>query len=298
MTALLDGITSPEELKKMPDADLERLCGEIRETLINTAHENGGHLASNLGAVELTVALHRVFDSPRDTILWDVGHQCYTHKLLTGRKKRFSTIRQYGGLSGFPDPLESLHDPLYSGHAGTSISSAVGIALAGTLKKKPGHAIAVIGDGSLGSGMALEAINHAGHGGMNVTIILNDNGMSISPTVGSLCRALQRVRLDRRYQSARENFARNILRMPLGENLLTMALRLKRLFKNTMLPGTLWEELGLHYIGPVDGHDLSGLQEIFRARRDAGTGPQSFMSLPAKARDITRPKATRSSSTA
>ncbi|HOO73305.1 MAG TPA: 1-deoxy-D-xylulose-5-phosphate synthase [Spirochaetota bacterium] len=273
MNSILKTLKSTRELKLLSRDEASFLCEEIRTLLINTAHENGGHLASNLGVVELTVALHRVFNSPKDKIIWDVGHQCYTHKILTGRKQFFSTIRRHEGLSGFPDPMESSHDPVYSGHAGTSVSSTVGIAAANTLLRSNDRVIAVIGDGSLGAGIALEAINHAGHTGMDLTIILNDNGMSISPTVGSICKALQKIRLGHRYRTANHELNKRIPLLPFGEKFLDITGNTKRIIKKFMLPGTLWEEMGLQYIGPVDGHDLAELENVLEKRRDAHYGP-------------------------
>ncbi len=273
MKTKLERIGSPEDLKNMGHDELTQLCREIRSMLISISHENGGHLASNLGVVELTVALHRVFNSPNDRIIWDVGHQCYTHKILTGRKEAFGTIRRHRGLSGFPDPFESEHDPVFSGHAGTSVSSAAGIAAAIKLKESADRVIAVIGDGSLGAGIALEAINHAGHAGTGITIILNDNGMSISPTVGSICRALQKIRCNRRYISVKNRIHEKTSGLPFGRSFLEMGAIMKRMFRNTIMPGTLWEELGLLYMGPVDGHNIAELEEILARRRDSHSGP-------------------------
>ncbi len=216
MSTILNRVNSPEELKKLDYPELGELARELRTEIVKTISENGGHLASSLGVVELTIALHRVFSSPRDRIIWDVGHQCYAHKLLTGRKDRFSTIRQYGGLSGFPMRAESPHDAFTTGHAGTSISAALGIALARDLKKGEYQVVAVIGDGSLGTGMAFEAINHAGHLGTRIIVILNDNGMAISPTLGALSRLLNQVRTDSRYESAKNRMRETLRHLPFG----------------------------------------------------------------------------------
>src|SRR4030042_2860573 len=188
MHSIIHTVNCPEDLKNLNREELERLSREIRETIVHTISRNGGHLASSLGAVELAIALPRVYDSPRDRIIWDVGHQSYAHKILTGRRESFSTIRTHDGLSGFPDPFESLHDPFSGGHAGTSISAALGMAVAGDLDGADTNVVAVIGDGSIGSGMAFAAMNHAGHPGTKLIVVLNDNGMAISPSIGSLCR--------------------------------------------------------------------------------------------------------------
>jgi len=200
MTRLLDRIDNPTDLKKLSKRELKQLASELRQKLVDTIKVTGGHLASNLGVVELTIALHRVFDSPRDKIIWDVGHQSYVHKLLTGRKKRFASLRQYGGLSGFASPEESTHDPFGTGHASTSISAALGMAIARDLHGDDYSVVAVIGDGAITGGMALEALNHVGHLGSRLIVILNDNGMSISPTVGSLAKVLNKVRFNSHYR--------------------------------------------------------------------------------------------------
>jgi len=228
---------------------------------------NGGHLASNLGAVELTIALHRVFDSPRDKIVWDVGHQSYVHKLLTGRRKRFASLRQYGGISGFTSRSESEHDPFGAGHASTSVSAALGMAIARDLAGDGYHVVAIIGDGAITGGMALEAMNQAGHLGSRMCVILNDNGMSISPTVGGIAKLLNRVRLDYRYQWAEKRGERLIDALPLGKKLVQLGQWLRRGFKGLIMPTVLWEELGLTYIGPIDGHDISALETALAQAR-------------------------------
>src|SRR4030042_7093705 len=195
---VLERVTPPADLKGLSSRELPALAAEIREFLVRTVSANGGHLASSLGVVELTIALHRIFNSPEDKIIWDVGHQCYAHKLLTGRKENFSTLRQYKGISGFPVHGESPHDAFGAGHAGTSVSAARGMALARDLRGEKNHVIAVIGDGSIGTGMALEAINHAGHLGKKIIVVLNDNGMSISPSVGAVAKLLEPGRFDPR----------------------------------------------------------------------------------------------------
>ncbi|MCK5180974.1 MAG: 1-deoxy-D-xylulose-5-phosphate synthase, partial [Dehalococcoidia bacterium] len=204
MSRILEKVNKPGDVKELDQDKLDDLCSEIRELLVSRVSENGGHLASNLGAVELTVALHRVFDSPKDKIIWDVGHQSYTHKLLTGRRQRLDSLRQYGGLSGFTSRDESPCDPFGAGHASTSVSAALGMAKARDLAGDDYQVVAVIGDGAITGGMALEAFNHTGHLGSKLIVVLNDNGMSISPTIGSLSKLLGRVRFNRSYYRASE----------------------------------------------------------------------------------------------
>jgi 1-deoxy-D-xylulose-5-phosphate synthase len=268
MPKLLDRIDSPADLKMFTQQELERLAFEIREELVTIVSANGGHLASNLGAVELTLALHRVFDSPRDKIVWDVGHQAYTHKLLTGRKDRFASLRQYGGLSGFTSRDESEHDPFGAGHASTSISAALGMAIARDLSKDDYHVVAVIGDGAITGGMALEALNQAGHLSSRITVVLNDNGMSISPTVGSLAKLMARVRFDRRYHKAKEKSRRLLGRLPFGNKLWWAGRQVESGVKGLVMHTTLWEELGFAYMGPVDGHNLRELETALAQARD------------------------------
>ena len=270
MYKLLDKIDSPESLKKLSRGELKNLCAEIRDFLLNTVTVNGGHLASNLGVVELTVALHRVFDSPKDKIVWDVGHQSYTHKLLTGRKQRFSSLRQHGGISGFPDPDESSHDHFSAGHASTSISASVGMAIARDLAGDTYDIVAVIGDGGLTGGMAFEALNHAGHLGTNLILVLADNGMSISPTVGAVARELNKIRLSHRFLNAK-NEARRFLKGAFLGNQIDWAIRqLTQGAKAMVMPTMLWEELGFTYLGPIDGHSIP---EIELALHQAQSSP-------------------------
>lgn len=264
---VLDRVNEPEHLKHLSLRELRHLAQEIRSELLEVVPQTGGHLASNLGVVELTIALHTVFDSPRDRIVWDVGHQAYVHKLLTGRKDRFRTIRQAGGLSGFTKRSESPHDPFGAGHAGTSISAALGIARARDLKGEDFHVVAVIGDGSMTCGMPFEALNNAGHLNTRLIIVLNDNGMSIAPNVGGLSRYLNRLRSDPRYQQAKGRAERILSRSPLGRPILDFLRRLKNSFKELLIPTRIWDELGITYIGPVDGHDLGDLIATLRAAR-------------------------------
>jgi 1-deoxy-D-xylulose-5-phosphate synthase len=270
MQSILDKIGSPEDLKKLNQAELTSLASEIRQVLITTVSHNGGHLASSLGVVELTIALHRIFHSPEDKIIWDVGHQSYAHKLLTGRREDFATLRTYGGISGFPVRSESQHDAFGAGHAGTSVSAALGMALARDAKGDKHHVMAVIGDGSLGAGMALEAINHAGHLGTRVIVVLNDNGMSISPSVGSISRLLNRIRFSRNYESAKQAARKRISRLPMGVFAWDFTRRVKSQVEGVVIPN-FWEQLGFTYLGPVDGHDEAKIEAALeRARNESG----------------------------
>jgi len=265
---LLDSISSPDDLKSLRREQLPHLADEVRRRLIETVSKTGGHLAANLGAVELTLALHYVFDSPRDRIIWDVGHQCYTHKLLTGRREAFDTLRQWGGLSGFPSHRESEHDAFDTGHGSTSISAALGAATARDLCGGDESVIAVIGDGAMTGGMAFEAMNHAGHLKRNLIVVLNDNAMSIAPNVGALAGYLGRLRLDPHYRRAKENFEHLLSRLPLGLALLEGVDRFKAGLKQLLVPGMLFEELGFTYLGPIDGHNIGQLIDIFQQARE------------------------------
>ncbi|MBE0415448.1 MAG: 1-deoxy-D-xylulose-5-phosphate synthase [Dehalococcoidia bacterium] len=257
---MLDSINEPADLKGLTTPELEQLAAEIRKEIIATVTANGGHLASNLGVVELTIALHRTFESPRDKIVWDVGHQTYAHKLLTGRRELFPTIRQHGGLSGFPERDESPHDHFGAGHASTSISAALGMAIARDLAGESYNVVAVIGDGAMTGGMAFEALNQAGHLGTRLIVVLNDNGMAISPSVGALSRLFYRLRLDSRYYRAREEASQVVTKLPLGAQLSQVGKRVKKGFKGLIIPSMFWEELGLTYVGPIDGHDIAELE--------------------------------------
>jgi len=269
---ILDKINSPEDLRSLNLKQLEILAREIREELISVVARTGGHLAPNLGVVELTLALHTVFNSPRDKIIWDVGHQCYVHKILTGRKERFATLRQFGGLSGFPKREESPHDVFNTGHSSTSISAALGMALARDLRGEDFEVVAVIGDGALTGGMAFEALNHAGHLRTHLIVVLNDNEMSISGPVGGLAAYLSRLRTDPRYFRSKEELELILRRLPrVGPHFLKLIERLKDSLKYLVIPGMLFEELGFTYLGPIDGHNFLQLKEIFKqARRTPG----------------------------
>ena len=268
MPRLLDGINSPSNLKKLKPLELKKLAAELREELVTTVTKTGGHLASNLGVVELTIALHRIFDSPRDKIIWDVGHQSYVHKLLTGRRQNFATLRQYKGLSGFTCRRESEHDPFGAGHASTSISAALGMAVARDLDKANHNVLAVIGDGGITGGMAFEALNQAGHLGSRLIVVLVDNGMSISPTVGAVAKMLNKVRFDPRYYWAKEEGERAIKSLPMGDKLWDVSQLVKGRVKGFILPTMIWEELGFTYIGPVNGHYIKDLETALTQARN------------------------------
>ena len=282
MTRLLDRIDSPSDLKGLTRQELSQLAAELRQELVTTVTATGGHLASNLGVVELTIALHRVFDSPRDKIVWDVGHQSYVHKLLTGRRQHFASLRQYGGLSGFTCRSESEHDPFGAGHASTSVSAALGMAIARDLSGDDYHVVAVIGDGAITGGMALEALNQVGHLGSRLIIVLNDNGMSISPTVGALARLLSKVRFDHRYYQAKEESKRLITALPLGRRLWQLTQWFQHGIKGLVMPTVLWEELGFTYMGPIDGHNISELETAFTQARDYRLGPVFIHAITTK----------------
>ena len=263
--SLLAQIYEPADLKKLSIAGLNRLAAEIRETIVSTVSKNGGHLASNLGVVELTIALHRVFDSPEDKIVWDVGHQCYTHKLLTGRYREFATLRQADGLAGFPKRTESIHDVFDTGHASTSISAALGLLAGERINGRRNRVIAVIGDGALTGGLAYEALSHAGQLGLPLVVILNDNKMSISPNVGGLSKYLSRLSMKAKYQSFRRTFDSIAKRLPLvGEVFFDIVVRLKRAVKAVFYTDNFFVDLGFEYVGPIEGHHIQQLEEVLQ----------------------------------
>lgn len=271
-TPLLNTINGPEDLRKLSTVELYDLAEEIRQVLITTVAKNGGHLAPNLGAVEMTIALHSVFDSPKDKLVWDVGHQSYIHKLLTGRREEFHTLRQAGGMSGFPKREESLHDPFNTGHSSTSISAALGLAMARDLMGERNYVTAVIGDGALTGGMAFEALNHAGHIGLNLIVILNDNEMSIAENVGALAGYLSRMRTDPRYFKQKEEMENLFKKIPtIGPTVFKAMERIKDSFKYLVVPGMLFEELGFTYLGPINGHNIAEMQTVLkRAKQTQG----------------------------
>ncbi|MGB9802658.1 1-deoxy-D-xylulose-5-phosphate synthase [Desulfofundulus sp.] len=268
MGDLLSTINSPADLRSLDVAGLQQLAAEIRQEIIETVARNGGHLAPNLGVVELTLALHRVFQTPRDKIIWDVGHQSYVHKLVTGRRPVFHTLRQFGGISGFPRPQESEHDSFGTGHSSTSISAALGMALARDLKGENYAVVAVIGDGAMTGGMAFEALNHAGHHKTNLIVVLNDNEMSISPNVGGLAQYLSRLRTDPMYSRGKEELEQLLKRIPaIGRRVVKAVERLKDSLKYLVVPGMFFEELGFIYLGPIDGHNIQAMINIFQQAR-------------------------------
>ncbi|HMB70095.1 MAG TPA: 1-deoxy-D-xylulose-5-phosphate synthase, partial [bacterium] len=258
MERILDRINDPSDLKRLGADDLETLCSELREEIIETVTRTGGHLGASLGAVELTVAIHRVFSSPKDRVVWDVGHQAYGHKLLTGRRSRFDTIRQYGGLSGFPVRAESPHDAFGVAHAGTSISAGLGMATAFEAMGSDARAVCIIGDGGMTCGMAFEALNQAGHLKKNLIVILNDNEWSISKNVGALSTYLTRLTSAPLYRRLEADIYELLGRIPkAGGTAQEMAHKIKESLKNLVVPGVMFEELGFKYYGPIDGHNLS-----------------------------------------
>lgn len=274
-TPLLDQVNLPEDLKRFSDSELTQIAHELRSETISAVSETGGHLGAGLGVVELTVALHAVFDMPRDKLIWDVGHQCYPHKILTGRRDRIRTLRQEGGLSGFTKRSESVFDPFGAAHSSTSISAALGFAVArdlgGQCDGGLGDAIAVIGDGSITAGMAYEAMNNAGHLGKRMFVILNDNDMSIAPPVGAMSEYLSRLYAGEPFQELKSaaKGAVSLLPEPFREG----AKRAKDVLKGMTVGGTLFEQLGFSYVGPIDGHDMDQLLPLLRTLRQRATGP-------------------------
>ncbi|MGI6357328.1 MAG: 1-deoxy-D-xylulose-5-phosphate synthase [Bacillota bacterium] len=269
MDRLLASIDSPRKLKDLSPAEMRRLARELREAVVLTVAKNGGHLASNLGVVELTLALHRSFDFLTDRLVWDVGHQSYIHKLLTGRQAEFPTLRQMGGLSGFPKPEESPYDHFATGHSSTSISAALGMALARDLRGQKHQVVAVIGDGALTSGMAWEALNHAGDLGTNLIVVVNDNEMSISKNVGALSAYLARARTAPAYRRTKADIEGLLKRIPMvGPTLAGTSERLKDSLKYFLVPGMIFEELGFTYLGPVDGHSISSLSTMLEYAKE------------------------------
>jgi 1-deoxy-D-xylulose-5-phosphate synthase len=270
-TPLLDEVKLPEDIRRLDKAQLAQLAEELRQETISAVSVTGGHLGAGLGVVELTVALHYVFDTPNDKLIWDVGHQAYPHKILTGRRDRIRTLRQGGGLSGFTKRSESEYDPFGAAHSSTSISAALGFAIANKLSGDPHHAIAVIGDGAMSAGMAYEAMNNAAAAGNRLVVILNDNDMSIAPPVGSLRNALARLVSSSKYLGPRKLAQKFARAMP--EPLHVAAHRMEQYARGMFTGGTLFDELGFYYVGPVDGHDVNALVEVLENVRDAGEGP-------------------------
>ena len=267
MESLLDKIHQPSDVKKLTDQQVEQLCAEIRQFLLESISKTGGHLASNLGAVELTVALHRVLETPTDKIVFDVGHQCYTHKLLTGRKAGFEKLRQLDGISGFPNPNESVHDAFIAGHGNTALSLAIGMACAKKIRGEPGVVAAVIGDGAFTGGMVYEGMNNIGHLD-NLIVILNDNKMSISKNVGALARYLTHLRTTNAYFDAKDNVRTFLDSVPvIGTPMKKTLGRGKTMLRRAIYHSTMFEDMGFQYIGPVDGHNTVELEQVLRTMR-------------------------------
>src|SRR6476660_6425681 len=266
---LLETIDSPADLRKLDRSQLHELAAEIRHRIIDVVSRIGGHFGGNLGIVELTLALHYVFDTPRDQIVFDTGHQSYPHKLITGRRDTFETIRMHGGISGFCKREESEYDVFNAGHASPSSSAALGIAVARHIKHDDYRVVAIIGDGALSGGLALEGLNQAGHLKSRILIVLNDNDMSISTNVGAMSGYLNSIIKGQRYNSAKD-LAKGVMdRIPLiGGKLHGLAHDMEAVLKNMVVPGTLFEELGFKYLGPYDGHDLQGLIDLFEENKD------------------------------
>jgi 1-deoxy-D-xylulose-5-phosphate synthase len=286
---ILPSIETPADLQPLSYRQLDKLSEEIREFIISTVTKTGGHLGSNLGVVELTIALHRVFESPKDILLWDTGHQAYVHKLLTGRRYGFKNLRQRGGLSGYPNRSESQHDWIESSHASTALSYAHGLAIALEQKKElighggKRHVVAVVGDGSLTGGMAYEALNNLGHSNTRVVIVLNDNGRSYAPTISKLSESLTSLRLNRTYLTVRERVGRMVRRLPMGKAAYTGIDGLSSVVREMVTPHTFFENLGVRYVGPIDGHDIKALEKVLKAAAE-WDGPIVVHTLTQKGR--------------
>lgn len=265
----LNKIFTPDDVKRLDEKQLTQLAEEIRYKLVETVSNTGGHLASNLGVVELTIAMHRAFNSPYDQFVWDVGHQVYTHKLLTGRYSQFHTLRTSGGLSGFPNPEESEHDVFAAGHSGASISAAYGLSVANTLNQKGSYTVAVIGDGSFTGGLVYEALNNAGRSNTNLIVVLNDNEMSISPNVGAMAKYLAAIRTMPSYYRFKEGVEETLNNVPvIGDHLVKKLVKTKRTLKNHLYHSTLFEDMGFSYMGPIDGHNIKALSKAFESAKD------------------------------
>ncbi len=269
MKHILEKINEPKDLKKLNYEEKEELAKEIRQEVLNIVSKNGGHLASNLGVVEITMAIHTVFNTPKDKIIWDVGHQCYVHKIITGRKSQMNTIRKYKGLAGFPKTCESEYDAFNTGHSSTSISVATGMARARDILKEDYNVIAVIGDGSLTGGMAQEALNDAGASKTNLIVILNDNEMSISKNVGGIPTFLSKLRTRKLYTKANSKVKRLTLKIPkVGEKIVDLVQRSKKTIKQIFIPNMYFEDIGFTYLGPVDGHNIEKLENILKIAKE------------------------------
>ena len=264
---ILDKINKPNDIKKIKPGEYEQLAWEIRRFLIENISKTGGHLASNLGVVELTMALHIVFNLPDDKLIWDVGHQSYTHKILTGRKQQFDKLRKFGGMSGFPKRNESDYDAFDTGHSSTSISAGLGYVMARDIKNEDYNVISVIGDGALTGGMAYEALNNASQAKGNFIIVLNDNNMSISKNVGGVSKLLGNIRTSNSYYDLKENVTNTLSKLPNGQKLINKIKQTKSNIKQLILPNKIFESMGITYLGPVDGHDIGKLIKIFNVAK-------------------------------
>ena len=282
IATLLDRITSPEDIRSLSLDELEELAEDIRNTIVSTVSRTGGHLAPSLGVVELTIALHRIFNTPVDKIIWDVGHQSYAHKLLTGRQRIFPTLRQYRGMSGFPKFAESPYDAFETGHSSTSISAGLGMTVAKDINGDSHRAIAVIGDGSMTAGLAFEALNHAGHLDKNLIVILNDNEMSISPNVGALSSFLSRKLTGKTMSRVKAHLVEKLQDSDVGENILKILVKSEESFKSFFTPGMLFEAFKFNYVGPIDGHNLEDLLETLETVRDTAKSPTLIHVLTTK----------------
>lgn len=269
MYELLDKIEKPEDVKKLSVSELTKLAPELRHFIIDRVSQNGGHLASNLGTVELTLALYSVFNFPQDKLVWDVGHQAYTHKILTGRKEAFATLRKKGGITGFPNRFESPYDAFGVGHASTSISAALGMAIARDAKGEHNQVIAVIGDGALTGGESFEALNNAGDLGKKLIVILNDNEMSIDANVGAMSEYLSRIRMAPQYARAKRDMGNLLMSIPhIGGKVYKTASHLKDGVRSALVPGSIFEKMGFHYVGPIDGHNIGLLEEVLQRAKE------------------------------
>ncbi len=269
MSKVLDKINEPKDLKKITIKEKKELAEELRELILKTISKNGGHLASNLGVVELTIALHSIYNVPEDKIIWDVGHQTYVHKILTGRKEKFNSIRQLGGIAGFPKAVESEYDCFNTGHSSTSISVALGMAKARDLKKEKSHVIAVIGDGALTGGMALEALNDAGSSKTNLTVILNDNEMSIDKCVGGISMKLSNLRIKKFYTQSNVYVKKLVSKMPkIGGKIINGVRKMKYSLKHLLIQNMFFEDIGFRYLGPIDGHDIEKLESMLKISKE------------------------------
>ncbi|MGD8396583.1 MAG: 1-deoxy-D-xylulose-5-phosphate synthase [Candidatus Eiseniibacteriota bacterium] len=285
MERLLDGINSPADLKRIPEPELPRLAQEIRDEMVRVVCETGGHLGSGLGSVELAIAIHYVFDSPRDRLIWDVGHQAYPHKLLTGRRDRFDTVRTFGGISGFPVRTESPHDHYGTAHASTAIAAAMGLAVSRDLSDRDNHVIAVVGDGAMTGGLSYEGLNKTGDLGTRLLVVLNDNEMSISHNVGAISKYLTRISSTGVYRRFEADVWELLGKLPKGSTARVLAHNMKESLKNLVLPNLLFEELGFQYYGPIDGHDVHALVKILRQLKTM-SGPVLLHTLTRKGKGV------------